>query len=45
MMMLIHRIWMGVRGRGRPNRVDDATMESVAMLVVSWNRRKFLMLL
>merc|ERR1712130_69295 len=43
--MLIQRIWMGLRGIGNPKRVEAAIILKVAILVVSWKRRKFLILL
>jgi hypothetical protein len=39
------RTWIGLSGRGRPKRVEEATIVRVAMEVVSWKRRKLRMLL
>lgn len=42
MMMLIQRICMGLSGFGVSIRVDSVIRESAAMLVLIWNRTKFL---
>jgi len=45
MMMLIHNICIGLSGLSVPMSVDTEIRESAAMLVLSWNLRKFLMLM
>merc|ERR1719410_409248 len=45
MMMLIHRICIGFRGLAVPIRVEMEIRERAAILVLSWNRRKFRMLM
>merc|ERR1719400_2267492 len=43
MMMLIQRICIGFKGLAVPMSVDTEMRERAAMLVLSWNRKKFRM--